>query len=284
MAKVLSISSQVVYGHVGNSTAAFVLQRMGHDVLSLPTIILSNRPGYGTIASEIQTPQKLNAMLEAIQANGWLSGIDAIFTGYVPTAGHAVLCEHWISRIKALNPGAIYLCDPILGDDPGGIYIREEAALAIRDMLVPLADVLTPNRFELEWLSGQSVSDTASTVKAARLLKAHAVLVTSAPAAAADMVSNILVEADMAAAAACARQTVQAHGTGDFFAAIFLAHRLKGLTGAQALQAASAAMRKILAASSGRSELALIETQAAWAKDPPALAELSVLPERDPAQ
>jgi pyridoxine kinase len=284
MAKVLSISSQVVYGHVGNSTAAFVLQRMGHDVLSLPTILLSNRPGYVAIASEILAPQKLNAMLEAIQANGWLEGVDAILTGYLPTAEHVILCERWISTIKALNPAAIYLCDPILGDDHAGIYIREEAALAIRERLVPLADILTPNRFELGWLSGRSIPDTASAVNAARLLKAPAVLVTSAPAATPDMLANILIERDMASATGCARETVHAHGTGDFFAAIFLAHRLNGLTAKEALRAASAAMFDIIAASRGNSELALIETQAQWAKGPPPLAELAMLPEWDAAQ
>ena len=128
MAKVLSISSQVVYGHVGNSTAAFVLQRMGHEGSWLPTVLLSNRPGYKAIAAEPIDAAKLTAMLGAAWSNGWLAGVDAILTGYIPTAAHAALCERWIG---ALDGNGLYVCDPVIGDEPGGIYIRAEAALAI---------------------------------------------------------------------------------------------------------------------------------------------------------
>ncbi len=277
MAKVLSISSQVVYGHVGNSTAGFVLQRMGHEVLSLPTVLLSNRPGYGAIAGEAIDPAKLDAMLGAAWSNGWLAGVDAILTGYLPTAEHAALCERWI---KALNQNALYLCDPVIGDEPAGIYIREEAARAIREKLVPLADVLTPNLFELGWLSGRTIADAGAAVDAARSLWRPAVIVTSAPAAAPETLANMLVEPGSAVATVCPREMVHARGTGDFFAAIFLAHRLNGLTNSAALQAAAAAMSLVLAASKGFGELALIETQAEWARQPPPLAPLAPLPAR----
>ena len=170
MAKVLSISSQVVYGHIGNSAAAFVLRRMGHDVMAVPTIILSNRPGYKAMAGDRTDPQKLHAMLEAVFENGWLMDVDAVLTGYVPTAGHAEFCRSWIARIKAFNPNATYLCDPIIGDEPGGIYIDNAAANAVRDHLLPLADIVTPNAFELGWLSGHAISDAASAVAAAHAL------------------------------------------------------------------------------------------------------------------
>jgi len=272
MAKVLSVSSQVVYGHVGNSTAAFVLQRMGHEVLSLPTVLLSNRPGYGAIAGEPVSPAKLDAMLGALWSNGWLAGVDAILTGYIPTAEHAVLCERWI---KALDRNALYVCDPIVGDEPGGVYIPGDAACAIREKLAPLADVLTPNLFELGWLTGRAVADTGGAVEAARSLWKPDVIVTSAPAPRPDMLANMLVEELSAAACVCPREIVNAHGTGDFFAAIFLAHRLNGLCSRAALQAASAAMSLVLSASKGRGELALVETQAEWAKQPPEMAPLT---------
>jgi pyridoxine kinase len=281
MAKVLSISSQVIYGHVGNSTASFVLQRAGHEVLSLPTVLLSNRPGYSAIAGDRIAPAKLDAMLEAALANGWLAEVDAILTGYIPTAEHARLCERWIIRLRALNPDAVYLCDPIIGDEPAGIYIEEAAAAAIRDQLVPLAAILTPNCFELGWLAGRPIRDTAAAVTAARALARPAVIVTSAPADAPDRLANILVEGRETGATASARAAVQAHGTGDFFAAIFLAHRLNGLGNRRALQAAAAAMTLILAASQGRSELALIETQVRWAGAGLAPAALVPLPGLD---
>ena len=277
MAKVLLISSQVVYGLIGNSAAAFVLQRMGHDVMALPTIILSNRPGYKAIAGERTDPQKLDAMLEAVLENGWLADVDAVLTGYVPTVGHAEFCRSWIARNKTLNPNAITLCDPIFGDEPGAIYIDKAAANAVRDQLLPLADIVTPNVFELGWLSGRAISDAASAVAAAHALDRPAVAVTSAPAGS-GMIANILVEGRKTAATASPRRTVKAHGTGDFFASIFLAHKLKGYTAAAALRASVAAIDGVLDRSDGRSELALIETQQQWATANPTLAPLFTLP------
>jgi pyridoxine kinase len=282
MAKVLSISSQVVYGHVGNSTACFVLQRMGHEVLSLPTVLLSNRPGYGALAGDRIDPAKLDAMLEAALANGWLAEVDAILTGYIPAAEHAGLCERWIGRIKALNPDAVYLCDPIIGDEPAGVYIEEAAARAIRSRLVPLADILTPNRFELGWLTGKQIPDAATAVIAARTLSRPAVIVTSAPADTPDQIADILIEESDTAATVSARETVLAHGTGDFFAANFLGHKLNGSSNRDALRAAAAAMTMILAASEGQSELALVKTQAGWAGSGLPAAPLAFIPGLNP--
>jgi pyridoxine kinase len=277
MAKVLSISSQVVYGHVGNSAAAFVMQRMGHDCLAVPTIILSNRPGYGAIAGERADPQKLNAILEAVLGNGWLAGVDAVLTGYVPTAGHAGFCASWIAKIKTLNPNATYLCDPIIGDEPGGIYIDKAAANAVRDHLLPLADIVTPNAFELQWLSGRAIPDAASAVAAAHALGRPIVVVTSAPTES-GKIANILVEGRKTAATASPRRMVLAHGTGDFFSSIFLAYKLRGYTAAAALRASAAAIDLVLDRSEARSELALIETQDRWAAPDPALAPLFPVP------
>jgi pyridoxine kinase len=283
MAKVLSISSQVIHGYVGNSSAAFVLQRMGHEVLSVPTIILSNRPGYKAIAGERTDPVMLDAMLEAVSANGWLASIDAILTGYLPTPGHVELSARWIAEIKALNPNAIYLCDPILGDEPSGLYIGEDAAGAIRDGLVPLADILTPNCFELGWLCSRRVSDVTSAVAAARSLSRPAVLTTSAPTSLPGTLSNLLVESDLAAATVSLRRQVQAHGTGDFFAANFLAHKLNGMSYRTALRAATAAIELVLDRSEGRTELSLIETQVSWGSSDSPLAVLAALPGVTPA-
>ncbi len=278
MANVLSISSQVVYGHVGNSTTAFVLQRMGHGVLSLPTIILSNRPGYKAIAGERTDPQKLAHILEALQSNGWLAGLDAVLTGYLPSPEHVMLCAHWIAKLRLLNPRAIYLCDPIIGDEPDGIYVDEASARSVRDLLVPLADIVTPNAFELGWLSDHKVSDPAAAVSAAQSLSRPAVLATSAPAGISGTIANILIEAEGCAATVSPLRAVQAHGTGDFFASNFLAHKLNGLSSRTALRAAAATIDLVLDRSDGRTELPLVETQADWANGDPPLAALARLP------
>ncbi len=275
MAKVLSISSQVVYGHVGNSAAAFVLQRMGHGVLPVPTVLLSNRPGYKAIAGERTDPERLDAMLKAAMANGWLAGVDAVLTGYIPSPGHALFCASWIAKIKALNPKAIYLCDPVIGDEPAGVYVDEAAAIAIRDTLLPLAGIVMPNAFELGWLSGRPIPDAASAILAARSLGRPAVVVTSAPGDRPETIANILVEAGEAVATQSPRRIVKAHGTGDFLASIFLAHRLNGLEPSLALRAAAAAMDCVLDRSEGRGELAIVETQDRWAASGPPLAALA---------
>ncbi len=277
MAKVLSISSQVVCGHVGNSASAFVMQRMGHEVLAAPTIILSNRPGYKAIAGEPVDPAVLDAMLEAASRNGFLDGIDAILTGYAPAPAHVECCRAWIERIKLANPGAVYLCDPIIGDDHSGVYVKEAAASAIRDRLMPLADVLTPNAFELGWLAGRAIADAKSAVAAAKSLGRPAVVVTSAPASGPAMLANICVKGGEIAATQSPRRLVHAHGTGDFFASVFLAHKLNGFVVSAALRAAAAAIDHVLERSAGRSELALVETQDFWAAKAPALAPLAPL-------
>ncbi len=275
MVKVLSISSQVVCGHVGNSASAFVLQRMGCDVLAAPTIILSNRPGYKSIAGEQIEPAKLGALLEAAEQNGLLKGLAAVLTGYLPTPEHAEFCRTWIERIKALNPDCVYLCDPIIGDAPSGLYVKEAAARAIRDRLVPLADIATPNAFELQWLSGRAASDPAGAVFAARSLGRPVVVATSAPATAPGMLANICVKGGEIAVTQSPRRLVQAHGTGDFFASLFLAHKLNGYVASAALRAATAAIDTVLERTAGRSELALVETQDIWAAKEPALAALA---------
>jgi pyridoxine kinase len=278
MAKVLSISSQVVHGHVGNSTAAFVFQRMGHPILAVPTIILSNRPGYKALAGERIDPGKLDQILEALLSNGWLASVDAFASGYLPSPGHVELCARWVARVKSVRPETVYLCDPILGDEPAGFYIDEAAAIALRDLLVPLADVLTPNAFELGWLSGQPIADEVTAVSAAQSLSRPAVVVTSAPAGSPRLLANILVEGGEAVAAVMPRRKVLAHGTGDFFASAFLGYKLNRLSNRSALAAASGAIDLILDKSEGRTELALIETQESWARADSLLVPLTTLP------
>ncbi len=264
MARVLSISSQVVYGHVGNSITTFVLQRFGHEVFAAPTVILSNRPGYDALAGMRIPAETLDAILEAGQTNGWLHDLDAVVTGYLPSVAHVNLCVRWITRLKQRQPKLFHLCDPILGDDPQGMYIDAEAAAALKGKLLQLADCVTPNRFELAWLSGRAVETAEAVVPAARSLRLPKVLTTSAPGASSDELRNVFLDETGVTATAVKRRTVHAHGTGDFFASFFLAQLLNGKPPAQALQAATVAMEAVLDASEGRSELALTASQHAW--------------------
>jgi len=256
MPTVLAISSQVVFGHVGNSAAAFALRRLGVHVLPVPTIVLTSNPAISPHAIQRIAPDKLDEMLGALAANGWLDRLDAVQTGYLPSAAHVAVAAKWVRRLRA--EGALYVCDPIIGDEPAGLYLPEESARAIADELLPLADVATPNRFELGWFAGAEIADAAGALAAARALPAQCVLATSCPAdgkperipksgnrfsdqnarqnngrarvsgssGPETVFANLLV-----ARAGAWRTEVGAHerlipGAGDFFAALWLAHVL----------------------------------------------------------
>jgi pyridoxine kinase len=209
-------------------------------------------------------------MLEAGLANGWLDDLDVVMSGYLPSAAHAELCAHWVARLKERNPAILYLCDPVLGDEPGGVYIEAEAAEAVRDKLVPLADIVTPNRFELSWLTGRDISTPQDAVTATQMLGRPVVLATSAPGLLPDCLSNLILMNGEAMFTNVPRRQVLAHGTGDFIAAAFLAHLLDGRSESEALALASAAMEITIEASDGLGELALIDSQEQWSRAAPA--------------
>lgn len=193
MATVLSISSQVARGAIGNSAARFALQRLGHHVWDLPTIILSNHPGHPGYAGNPIEPGFLGEMVDALDDNGWLGEVDAVLTGYMPSQEHAVLAARTVDRVRAIRADAFHLCDPALGDEPKGVYIDEAAATAIQEELLPRASIATPNCFELNWLAGLGVGDVTEAVAAARSLGLDDCIATSIPGEKPDMICNILV-------------------------------------------------------------------------------------------
>jgi pyridoxine kinase len=257
MSRILAISSQVARGHVGLSAIVPVLQRLGHDVVALPTVILSNHPGHLRCAGERIGPDVLARMLDALEANGWLSDIEAVLTGYLPSAEHVRFAAKSILRVRAVRPGTFVLCDPVLGDDPKGLYVDEAAAAAVREELVPLADLVTPNRFELAWLAATAVEDVGAAVGAARALTGAVTLASSIPASPARL-GNVLASGTEALVCCVTRRQHAPHGTGDLFGALVLGHHLTGAPLAEALARASAGVEVALAAGQGCEELALV--------------------------
>jgi len=268
MPTILSLSSQVARGHVGHSANVFVWQRLGLNVIALPTIILSNRPDYPHRAGERIRAELLGEMIEAIAANGWLGGIDAVFTGYLPSPAHVDLAEQTVRRLKTTRGDLLYCCDPILGDEPGGLYVAEEAARALRARLLPCADILTPNRFELGWLSGLRIGDRADALTAARDLGCT-VLATSSPGETADTLVNLLVNSQGAWQAAVNLRDAVPHGTGDLVASLFLGHLLRSASPPDALALATGGIEAAIEASESEDELNLIGSQEAWANAGP---------------
>lgn len=263
MPTILSLSSQVAQGHVGHSANVFVWQRLGIDVIALPTILLSNRPDFPHWAGERVRPELLYEMLAALEANGWLSRIDAVFTGYLPSAAHVSLAAQLIERLKAKRQALFYCCDPILGDNPGGLYVAEEAASALRTELLPLADFLTPNQFELEWLTGKRILMRADAIEAAKRLAAT-VLATSAPSDIAGSLINLLVDRESVWQVPVTLREGVPHGTGDLIASLFLAHLVLMRSPHEAAALATAGVDTVIEASEGREELNLIGSQKDW--------------------
>jgi pyridoxine kinase len=273
MARVLAISSYVASGHIGLGAAVTALQALGHDVVALPTVILSNHPGHARWAGERVDPASLAAMLEALDANGILADTHAVLAGYLPTVGHVRFAAKAAARVAERRPSAQLFCDPVLGDDPGGLYIAEDAAAAIRDELVPLADMIFPNRFELGFLSRAVIDDVPSAVAAAQELHVRSVLATSIPSEPGRL-ANLLVSGGDTGLCEVASEERVPHGTGDLLAALFVGHRLNGGRGSEHLGRAVAGVAQAVAASRGKPELSLVRSVRAWADPAPLLVQL----------
>jgi pyridoxine kinase len=257
MSTILAISSQVARGHVGLSAAVPALQALGHDVIALPTVMLSNHPGHGQVAGQRIDPALLRQMLAALEGHGWLKSVDAVLSGYLPTPEHVAVVAEAVALVRGHNAGAAYACDPVLGDDPKGLYIAEAAARALAERLVPIADVTFPNRFELEWLSGASVADAASARVAAAKLGSPWTVATSIPHQAGAL-ATMAIGPGEAWLSAVARQVNVPNGTGDLFAALFVGYRRGGRAVQAALATAVEAVEQAICASRGHDELQLV--------------------------
>jgi pyridoxine kinase len=259
---VIVISSHVVRGSVGNRAAVFALEALGFPVWAVPTVTLSWHPGHGPATRIVAPPEQFAALLADLERSPWLGQVGAVLSGYLGDAGQAGPIASLVGAVKARNPHALYVCDPVIGD-AGGLYVPEKTATAIRDKLVAIADIATPNRYELEWLVGAKLPDLETVAAAARDAGPATMLVTSAPAMLAGGIGNLLV--DGAQAVLVEHHVVERppNGLGDLTAAVYLARVLSGMPAAEALQSTTAAVYEILArtAERGGDELQL-ETDA----------------------
>lgn len=257
MARILALSSQVAAGHVGLSAMVPALQASGHEVIALPTILLSSHPGAIPFAGERVDPELLRRILAALEASGRLDGVDAIVTGYLPGTEHVAVARDAVGMLRARNAGLVYLCDPVIGDWPHGVYIDADAARAIQQQLLPIADVVKLNRFEAGWLTGAQKGEAAEGL--ARGLGPPVVVVTSVDGATAGQIANVLVMRDRTWRSEVAMRAGVPKGTGDLYAALLLGHRLAGDEWPAALDKATADTDAIIATSLGRPDLAIVE-------------------------
>ncbi len=266
MRNILLISSHVVRGSVGNRVMGFALERLGFSVWQAPTIILPHHPGQGPAQPIVPDDAAFAGLLADLTATG-SNRIGAILSGYLGTATQAGHIAGLVKTARANNPGCLYLCDPVIGDH-GGLYVAEQIADAIRDRLLPLADIATPNAFECAWLAGADTTGTADLAAAAQALAPETVIVTSSPALMRGHIGNLLVDANDRLMAEHPAVQSHAKGTGDLFAALYLGRILQGRTPRKALEMAAASTFEIMAAAakSGADDLPLAQMQTAIAQ------------------
>jgi pyridoxine kinase len=292
---VISIQSQVAYGHVGNSAAVFPMQMHGIDVIAVPTTLLSNRPGYPTIRGRVLEAQLVADLLQGVEERGALDTAQTILSGYLGSAEIAAVVADFVRRAKAGNPALTYACDPVLGDRDGGLFVHAEIPLLMRDLLCPLADIITPNHFEFEWLCGTKISTIEEMIEAAQSFMMRGpstycpstVVVTSAELADTPEgeIETIAVERSHARCQAwrvgTPRLPISPSGTGDLFAALLVSARVRGSDTADALSHAASAIFAVLerTAARGTEEMRIVESAGLLAHPTRRFDAIAVVPE-----
>lgn len=248
---VLSIQSHVAYGHVGNASAVFPMQRLGVEVWPIHTVQFSNHTGYGSWKGRVFDGPAIEDLVEGIAERGVLDRCDGVLSGYMGSAdiGNAVLSA--VGRVRALNPNALYCCDPVIGDVGRGVFVRPGIPEFMREQAVPAADIITPNQFELDYLSGlatQSLDDVKRAVSTVQGLGPKVVLVTSVETreTPADSVDLVAGEGGRFWRVRTPKLSLSVNGAGDAIAALFFVHYARSRSASTALAEASSSVYGLL--------------------------------------
>jgi pyridoxine kinase len=269
---ILSIQSWVAYGHVGNASAVFPLQRLGAEVWAVHTVQFSNHTGYAGWTGRAFTGEEIAAVVDGIEARGALAACDGVLTGYMGNVGVGAVLVDAVARVRAANAGALYCCDPVIGDDGRGVYVGPGVPEFVRDRVLGAADLATPNRFELEYLAGSPVA-TLEAAKAGvarvqemmRPAGPRSVLVSSLTTGETpqDAIDMLVGEGGAFHLLRTPRLPIAANGAGDALAALYLYHRLLSGDAAAALSAAGSSIHGLLrrTAEAGSKELLTVAAQ-----------------------
>jgi pyridoxine kinase len=268
----LSIQSFVAYGHVGNSAATFPLQRLGHEVWPVLTVVFSNHTGYGAWRGPLLAPDDVRDVVTGIEERGVLPTCDAVLSGYLGGPGICEVVVDAVGRVKQANPGATYTCDPVMGNATSGCFVDPAIPPVIREQVVPHADIITPNQFELGFLTGTDPGTLESTLEAAdaaRAMGPSTVLVTSVlrPDRPEDTIEMLAVDDHGAWLVQTPRLPIKANGSGDLTSALFTAHLRSTGSAAEALRLSASSVVGVLRATldSGERELQIVLGQEAIA-------------------
>jgi pyridoxine kinase len=261
---IISVQSHVAYGRVGNRAAVFALERLGHETWPVNTVSFSNHPAYGSHKGGLYQSANIAEIFGEIERRRGFPDCAALLSGYLGSAATGRVVLDAVKRIRAANPRMFFALDPVMGDRPRGLYVAAELPAFFRDEALPLADIVLPNLFELEQLSGSAVADEAAAIAAARsLLKRGVEMVVVTGLRRGSMAGALLVTGQGAWRAAAPWVEVPAYGAGDLFGALFLGHYLGGADAPLALARSVWALHRVLAATQrlGLPYLALVAAQ-----------------------
>ena len=270
--KILSVQSAVAYGHVGNSAAVFPLQRIGVEVLPVYTVNFSNHTGYGSWRGPLISPDDVRDVITGIEERGVFSGIDAVLSGYQGGEGIGDVIIDAVARVKAANPRALYACDPVMGNAKSGCFVAPAIPVLLQEKVVPVADIITPNQFELGFLTDtepDTLESTLASVDLARAMGPKTVLVTSVerPDREEGTIEMLAVDDAGAWIVQTPHLPMKANGSGDVTAALFTAHYVETGSAQTALERTASSVYDLLQATldSGERELQLVEAQEFYA-------------------
>ena len=266
---ILSIQSWVAYGHVGNASAIFPLQRLGAEVWGVHTVQFSNHTGYGAWRGQVFGADLIRECVTGIEERGVLPRCDAVLSGYLGSAEIGAAVRDAALKVKAANPKALWCCDPVIGDTGRGVFVRPGIPEFQRDQALPAADIATPNQFELEWLTGQTITSLEQAKAAITTLQAKGpriVLLTSlrTEATGEDEIELLAAEGGGFWRLRTPMLPLSVNGAGDAIAALFLFHRLQSGAAAPALEAAASSIFGLLSQTlaAGARELQVVAAQA----------------------
>jgi pyridoxine kinase len=248
---ILIISSFVAASRVGGGAQAMALARLGLEPVLVPTVLFGRHPGHGPPGGQAVAAETISSMLAAIETQGVFASLAAMIVGYVASPEQAAAAAAAIDAVRAQNAAARIVVDPIMGDAPGGLYVREEAAEAIATLLIPRADLVAPNAWELQRLTGLGAEGPSTAVRAAGRLGRPA-LVSSVRAG--DDIGIVYADGAGAWLAAHAEAPAAPKGVGDLLTGYFTAALVQGLAGGEALAAAAGALADIVTAAQGLSD------------------------------
>jgi len=268
---ILSIQSTVAVGHVGNSAAVFPMQRLGFEVWAVPTVLFSNHPGYASHDGATVPVKTMRGMVDGIDQLDHFAHCDAVLSGYLGSVETGEFVIESVERIKGINPDTLYMCTPVFGDITRQIYVKSKIAEFVRDKLISHADILAPNMFELEYLTGRAQESLTDTLFAADQLRSRGpktILITALKGRKGNRMtlSNVVVSDEGAWRVTVPQIPIRAKGTGDTLAALFLAHTLRGEKPEEALMLATSTLYSIIddTARHDSDELRLIDAQAEY--------------------